>query len=165
MDFHNAWGYDQKIKQMLSVFDLPDLDQKVGTLSGGQVKRLALAVSLINEPDLLILDEPTNHLDLDMIEWLEDYLNKTRCTLLMVTHDRYFLDRVCNEILEMDELSVYSYKGNYSYYLEKRDERLAGKSLMAEKARNLMRPNSNGCGGCPRQGGQKPSTGSMLSMN
>lgn len=139
MDFHNAWGYDQTIKQMLSVFNLPDLDQKVGTLSGGQVKRLALAVSLINEPDLLILDEPTNHLDLDMIEWLEDYLNKTRSTLLMVTHDRYFLDRVCTEILEIDELKVYTYKGNYSYYLEKRNERLASKSLMAEKARNLMR--------------------------
>lgn len=139
MDFHNAWDYDQRIKQMLSVFKLPDLDQKVNTLSGGQVKRLALAVSLINEPDFLILDEPTNHLDLDMIEWLEEYLNKTQSTLLMVTHDRYFLDRVCTEILELDELSVYSYKGNYSYFLEKRNERLTSKSQMAEKAKNLLR--------------------------
>lgn len=139
MDFHNAWDYDQKIKQMLSVFKLPDLDQKVSTLSGGQVKRLALAVSLINEPDFLILDEPTNHLDLDMIEWLEEYLNKTQTTLLMVTHDRYFLDRVCTEILELDELDIYSYKGNYSYFLDKRNERLTGKSQMAEKAKNLLR--------------------------
>jgi ATP-binding cassette subfamily F protein uup len=139
MDFHNAWDYDQRIKQMLSVFKLPDLDQKVITLSGGQVKRLALAVSLINEPDFLILDEPTNHLDLDMIEWLEEYLNKTQSTLLMVTHDRYFLDRVCTEIIELDELSVYSYKGNYSYFLEKRNERLTSKSQMAEKAKNLLR--------------------------
>jgi ATP-binding cassette subfamily F protein uup len=139
MDFHNAWDYDQRIKQMLSVFKLPDLDQRVNTLSGGQVKRLALAVALINEPDFLILDEPTNHLDLDMIEWLEEYLNKTQSTLLMVTHDRYFLDRVCTEIIEMDELSVYSYKGNYSYYLEKRNERLTSKSQMAEKAKNLLR--------------------------
>ncbi len=139
MDFHNAWDYDQRIKQMLSVFKLPDLDQKVNTLSGGQVKRLALAVSLINEPDFLILDEPTNHLDLDMIEWLEDYLNKTQSTLLMVTHDRYFLDRVCTEIIELDELNVYSYKGNYSYFLEKRNERLTSKSQMAEKAKNLLR--------------------------
>jgi len=139
MDFHNAWDYDLRIKQMLSVFKLPDLDQKVNTLSGGQVKRLALAVSLINEPDFLILDEPTNHLDLDMIEWLEEYLNKTQSTILMVTHDRYFLDRVCTEILEMDEMNVYSYKGNYSYFLDKRNERLTSKSQMAEKAKNLLR--------------------------
>lgn len=139
MDFHNAWDYDQKIKQMLTVFKLPHLDQKIKTLSGGQIKRLALAVTLINEPDFLILDEPTNHLDLDMIEWLEEYLNKTQSTLLMVTHDRYFLDRVCNEILELDELSMYSYKGNYSYFLGKREDRLVSKSQMTEKARNLLR--------------------------
>jgi ABC transport system ATP-binding/permease protein len=139
MDFHNAWDFDQRIKQMLSVFKLDDLDQKVKTLSGGQVKRLALSVTLINEPDLLILDEPTNHLDLDMIEWLEEYLNKTQSTMLMVTHDRYFLDRVCNEILEMDEYGIYSYKGNYSYFLEKRSERLANKTQLAEKAQNLLR--------------------------
>jgi ATP-binding cassette subfamily F protein uup len=139
MDFHNAWDYDQRIKQMLTVFKLPNLDQKIKTLSGGQIKRLALAVALINEPDFLILDEPTNHLDLDMIEWLEEYLNKTQSTLLMVTHDRYFLDRVCTEILELDELSIYSYKGNYSYFLGKREDRLFSKNQMVEKARNLLR--------------------------
>ncbi|MDP4209697.1 MAG: ABC-F family ATP-binding cassette domain-containing protein [Bacteroidota bacterium] len=139
MDFYNAWDFDVKIKQMLSVLKLDNLDQQVNTLSGGQVKRLALAVTLINEPDFLILDEPTNHLDLDMIEWLEEYLSKTRCTLLMVTHDRYFLDRVCNEIIEIDEKQAYSYKGNYSYFLEKREERLFNKNLNAEKAQNLMR--------------------------
>jgi len=139
MDFYNAWDYDQRIKTMLSVFKLGNLEQKVKTLSGGQVKRLALAVSIINEPDFLILDEPTNHLDLDMIEWLEEFLNKTQSTILMVTHDRYFLDRVCNEILELDELGIYSYKGNYSYYLEKRNERLLSKNQLAEKAQNLMR--------------------------
>lgn len=139
MDFHQAWDYDQKIKQMLTVFKLENLDQKIKTLSGGQIKRLALAVTLINEPDFLILDEPTNHLDLDMIEWLEEYLLKTQCTMLMVTHDRYFLDRVCNEIVELDELSLYSYKGNYSYFLEKRNDRLVSKNLMAEKSQNLLR--------------------------
>jgi ATP-binding cassette subfamily F protein uup len=139
MDFHNAWDFDVKIRQMLSVLKLDDLDQLAGTLSGGQVKRLALAVALINEPDFLILDEPTNHLDLDMIEWLEEYLLKTQITLLMVTHDRYFLDRICNEIIEIDEKSAYSYKGNYSYFLQKREERLFNKNLSTEKAQNLLR--------------------------
>lgn len=139
MDFYNAWDFDVKIKQMLSVLKLNDVDQSVAKLSGGQVKRLALAVALINEPDFLILDEPTNHLDLDMIEWLEEYMSKTQITLLMVTHDRYFLDRVCNEIIEIDEKLAYSYKGNYSYFLEKRDERLFNKNLVTEKAQNLLR--------------------------
>jgi len=139
MDFNNAWDFDVKIKQMLSILKLDDLDQLVRTLSGGQIKRLALAVALINEPDFLILDEPTNHLDLDMIEWLEEYLLKTRITLLMVTHDRYFLDRICNEIIEIDEKIPYSYKGNYSYFLQKREERILNKNLSAEKAQNLMR--------------------------
>lgn len=139
MDFYQAWDFDVKIKQMLSVLKLNDLDQSVAKLSGGQVKRLALAVTLINEPDFLILDEPTNHLDLDMIEWLEEYMAKTQITLLMVTHDRYFLDRVCNEIIEIDEKLAYSYKGNYSYFLEKRQERLFNKNLLTEKAQNLLR--------------------------
>lgn len=139
MDFNNAWDFDVKIKQMLSVLKLDDLEQQVDTLSGGQVKRLALAVALINEPDFLILDEPTNHLDLDMIEWLEEYLTKTSITLLMVTHDRYFLDRVCNEIIEIDEKATYSYKGNYSYFLQKRQERILNKSQLTEKAQNLLR--------------------------
>jgi ABC transport system ATP-binding/permease protein len=139
MDFYQAWESDLKIKQMLTVLKLDDFDQSVRTLSGGQVKRLALAITLINEPEFILLDEPTNHLDLDMIEWLEEYLLKTQSTLLMVTHDRYFLDRVCNEIIEIDEKTTYSYKGNYSYFLEKRDERLFNKNLNTEKAQNLMR--------------------------
>lgn len=139
MDLHNAWDFDVKIRQMLSVLKLDNLDQLVGTLSGGQIKRLALAVALINEPDFLILDEPTNHLDLDMIEWLEDYLLKTQITLLMVTHDRYFLDRICNEIIEIDEKTAYSYKGNYSFFLQKREDRILNKNLNAEKAQNLLR--------------------------
>jgi ATP-binding cassette subfamily F protein uup len=139
MDHFKAWDFDVKIKQMLSILKLDNLDQQVSTLSGGQLKRLALAVTLINEPDFLLLDEPTNHLDLDMIEWLEEYLMKTRTTLFMVTHDRYFLDRVCNEIIEIDEKAAYSYKGNYSYFLEKREERLISKNLSTEKAQNLLR--------------------------
>ena len=139
MDFHQAWDLDARINQMLGILKLNDEDQLVGALSGGQVKRLALAVTLINEPHFLILDEPTNHLDLDMIEWLEEYLMKSQVTLLMVTHDRYFLDRICDEIIEIDEKSVYAYEGNYSQYLQKRDERLLNKNQQAEKARNLLR--------------------------
>jgi len=139
MDFHQAWDLDSKIKQMLGVFKLNDEEQLVGTLSSGQVKRLALAIALINEPHFLILDEPTNHLDLDMIEWLEEYLTKSQITLLMVTHDRYFLDRICNEIIEIDEKAVYSYKGNYSEFLQKREERLLNKAQTTEKAQNLLR--------------------------
>ncbi|MBR9998736.1 MAG: ABC-F family ATP-binding cassette domain-containing protein [Cyclobacteriaceae bacterium] len=139
MDFHQAWDLDSKIKTMLGVLRLSDEDQLVGSLSGGQVKRLALAVTLLNEPQFLILDEPTNHLDLEMIEWLEEYLSKSQITLLMVTHDRYFLDRICNEIVEIDEKTTFLYKGNYSYFIQHRNERLLNQSQKAEKARNLMR--------------------------
>jgi ATP-binding cassette subfamily F protein uup len=139
MDFHHAWDLDARIKQILTVLNLKDENQKVATLSGGQVKRLALAVALINEPDFLILDEPTNHLDLDMIEWLEEYLMKSRITLLMVTHDRYFLDRICDQIIEIDEHSAYTYSGNYSAFLQKRSERILNKALNTEKAQNLLR--------------------------
>jgi ABC transport system ATP-binding/permease protein len=139
MDFHQAWDLDSKIKQMLGVLRLYDEDQLVATLSGGQIKRLALAVTLINEPHFLILDEPTNHLDLDMIEWLEEYLSKSQVTLLMVTHDRYFLDRICNEIIEIDEKAVFSYRGNYAAFLQKREERLFNKTQLTEKAQNLLR--------------------------
>jgi ATP-binding cassette subfamily F protein uup len=139
MDFHQAWDLDARIRQMLGILKLNDEEQLVGTLSGGQIKRLALAVALINEPHFLILDEPTNHLDLDMIEWLEEYLIKAELTLLMVTHDRYFLDRICTEIIEIDEQAAYTYKGNYSQFLQKREERLLNKALNAEKAQNLMR--------------------------
>jgi ATP-binding cassette subfamily F protein uup len=139
MEFHQAWDIDVRIKQMLTVFKLDNFELQVGKLSGGQIKRLALTVTLINDPDFVILDEPTNHLDLEMIEWLEEYLAKSRKTMLMVTHDRYFLDRVCNEIIELDEKSIYPYHGNYSFYLEKREERILNKNLVAEKAQNLLR--------------------------
>ncbi|WP_319589694.1 ABC-F family ATP-binding cassette domain-containing protein [uncultured Draconibacterium sp.] len=139
MDELNAWAIEVEIKQILTELKINFLEQKVEELSGGQQKRLALAKVLINQPDLLILDEPTNHLDLEMIEWLEAYLEKTKATLLMVTHDRYFLDRVCNEIIEMEDNQVYRYQGNYSYFLEKRDERIAMQQASITKAKNLMR--------------------------
>jgi len=139
MDELHAWDFDVKVKQILSQLKIENFDQLVGSLSGGQQKRLALANILVNEPDLLMLDEPTNHLDLEMIEWLEQYLDRTNCTLFMVTHDRYFLDRVCNEIIEIDQNQVYSYKGNYSYYLEKRQERIEQQQASTEKAQNLLR--------------------------
>ena len=139
MDHAKAWEYEQKAKQILSQLKIRNFDQKVKQLSGGQLKRVALANALITEPDLLILDEPTNHLDLDMTEWLEEYLRRTNLSLLMVTHDRYFLDRVCSEIIEIDNRQVYQYKGNYSYYLEKRQERIEAKSVEIERANNLYR--------------------------
>ncbi|WP_319480025.1 ABC-F family ATP-binding cassette domain-containing protein [uncultured Draconibacterium sp.] len=139
MDELNAWAIEVEIKQILTQLKINFLEQKVAELSGGQQKRLALAKVLINQPDLLILDEPTNHLDLEMIEWLEAYLEKTKSTLLMVTHDRYFLDRVCNEIIEMEDNQIYRYQGNYTYFLEKRDERIAMQQASITKAKNLMR--------------------------
>ncbi len=139
MDHEKAWEYEQKAKQILSQLKIRDFNQQVKSLSGGQLKRVALANTLITEPDILILDEPTNHLDLDMTEWLEDYLRRTNLTLLMVTHDRYFLDRVCSEIVEIDNRRIYQYKGNYSYYLEKREERIEAKTVEIERANNLYR--------------------------
>ena len=139
MDHLKAWEYELKVKQILSQLKITDLDQTIGTLSGGQLKRVALANALIVEPDLLILDEPTNHLDLEMTEWLEDYLRRSRLSLLMVTHDRYFLDRVCSTILEIDNQQMYSYKGSYAYYLEKRQERVESTNVEIERARNLYR--------------------------
>ena len=139
MDHEKAWEYEQKAKQILSQLKIRNFDQKVKQLSGGQLKRVALANALITEPELLILDEPTNHLDLDMTEWLEDYLRRTNLSLLMVTHDRYFLDRVCSEIIEIDNKQIYSYKGNYSYYLEKRQERIDATNAEIARANNLYR--------------------------
>lgn len=135
----NAWDFEVKARQIIGKLNTGELDQPVGELSGGQVKRLALAHLLISEPDLLILDEPTNHLDLTMIEWLEEYLSQSNITLFMVTHDRYFLDRVCNEILELDEGVLHKYKGNYAYFLEKRDGRLQNLAAETEKNQNLLR--------------------------
>ncbi|WP_159801965.1 ABC-F family ATP-binding cassette domain-containing protein [Flavobacterium sp. MK4S-17] len=137
MELHNAWDFETQYKQILFRLKLDDLKLKVKNLSGGQKKRLALAIILINKPDLLILDEPTNHLDLEMIEWLENYFAKENMTLFMVTHDRYFLERVCNEIIELDNGRLYQYKGNYSYYLTKKEERIAAENASVEKAKNL----------------------------
>lgn len=137
MDLHNAWDFETQYKQILFKLKLEDLKLKVKNLSGGQKKRLALAIILLNKPDLLILDEPTNHLDLEMIEWLENYFAKEPITLFMVTHDRYFLERVCNEIIELDNGKLYQYKGNYSYYLTKKEERIAAENASIDKAKNL----------------------------
>ena len=139
MEQEKAWDYERKAKQILSQLKIHDFSQKVKFLSGGQLKRVALANVLITEPDFLILDEPTNHLDLDMVEWLEEYLGRNSVTLLMVTHDRYFLDRVCSEIIEIDNRQIYGYKGNYSYYLEKRQERIDATNAEIARANNLYR--------------------------
>ena len=139
MDATRAWDYEERFKQILTQLKITDYNQPVKELSGGQVKRVALARLLIDEPQMLILDEPTNHLDIDMIEWLENFLQRSRVTLLMVTHDRYFLDNICNRILEMDQHSIFSYNGNYNYYLEKRAERIETQNAQVERARNLLR--------------------------
>ena len=139
MDRLNAWDFETQYKQILFQLQLSKLDAKVSTLSGGQKKRLALANALLNKPDLLILDEPTNHLDLEMIEWLEAYFAKESITLFMVTHDRYFLDRVCNEILELDNNQLYTYKGNYSYYLSEKEARMEREAVEQQKSKMLYK--------------------------
>ncbi len=139
MDAAQAWDFETLYKQILSKLKLENLEQKVSTLSGGQKKRLALANALLNKPDLLIMDEPTNHLDLDMIEWLENFFSKESITLFMVTHDRYFLERVCNEMVELEDGKLYSYKGNYSYYLEKREARIEAEETETGKAKQLFK--------------------------
>lgn len=139
MDSTNAWDYESRFKQILTKLKISDFNAQIGTLSGGQVKRVALAKILIDEPQLLILDEPTNHLDIEMIEWLENFLSHSTLTILMVTHDRYFLDKVCNKIFELDQQHLYTYDGNYDYYLEKRAERIEAQNVAVERARNLLR--------------------------
>lgn len=139
MDRNNAWDFETQYKQILFRLQLQDLNVKVKTLSGGQKKRLALANALIDRPDLLLLDEPTNHLDLEMIEWLEDFFQKEQMTFLMVTHDRYFLERVCNEIIELDNNQLYTYKGNYSYYLEKKEAMQEREAVEQHKTKKLFK--------------------------
>jgi ABC transport system ATP-binding/permease protein len=139
MDTANAWDYEQRLEQILEIFDIHELDQPIATLSGGERKRVAMAFVLLDNPDLLILDEPTNHLDLDMIEWLEAYLARGKLTLLMVTHDRYFLDRVCNHILELDGSNLYHHKGNYEYFLQKRAEREETEEAQRAKTGQLLK--------------------------
>ena len=139
MERYQAWDFETQYTQILFKLKLVDLDQKVSELSGGQQKRLALANTLLSKPDLLILDEPTNHLDLEMIEWLEAFFAKENITLFMVTHDRYFLERVCSEIIELDEGCIYNYKGNYSYYLEKKEERIEREAIETNKSKQLFK--------------------------
>lgn len=139
MDRLNAWDFETQYKQILSLLKLDDLNQKVKTLSGGQKRRLALAQTILQKPEFMLLDEPTNHLDLDMIEWLENFFEKENISLLLVSHDRFFLERVCNEIIELDNGQLYTYKGNYSYYLEKKEERLRQETAATDKAKNLFR--------------------------
>ncbi len=139
MQAANAWDYEQRMQQILGKLDIHDLDQTVASLSGGERKRVALAFVLLDDPDLLLLDEPTNHLDIDMIEWLEQYLAKSTTTLLMVTHDRYFLDRVCNSIIEIDQGKLYHHRGNYSWYLQKKAERQENEDVAAGKAAQLLK--------------------------
>lgn len=139
MERENAWDFETHYKQILFKLKLEDLDQKVSVLSGGQKKRLALANALINKPDLLILDEPTNHLDLEMIEWLEKFFAKENITLFMITHDRYFLERVCNEIIELDQGEIFTYKGNYSYFLDKKEARLEREAIELNKTKQLFK--------------------------
>ncbi len=139
MDIHNAWEFELQFKQILSQLKLDDLNQKISTMSGGQKKRLALAQALISNPDVLVLDEPTNHLDLEMIEWLEQYFSKSQLTIFMVTHDRYFLERVCSQIIELDHGKLYTYKGNYSYYLEQKEARIQLEQVETGKAKQLFK--------------------------
>ena len=139
LDSEHLWEYEQRVKKFLTSFDLPDYSQKMKELSGGEIKRVAISAMLATEADFLIMDEPTNHLDIDAIEFLENYLSRSRCTLLMVTHDRYFLDKVCNTVMEMDRGAIYTYKGNYQNYLEKREERISNYNSETDKVRNILR--------------------------
>ncbi len=139
MDSLGAWDYEQRVRQILTQLKITDFNQRVQTLSGGQQKRIALAALLVSEPNFIILDEPTNHLDLDITQWLEDYLTRANVTLIMVTHDRYFLDRVCTDIFELDDEKIYHYAGNYAYFVQKKQERAEQLTAEADKARNLLR--------------------------
>jgi ATP-binding cassette subfamily F protein uup len=155
MDRLRLWDYENRIKQMLTQLDLTNFHQKIGELSGGQLKRVALASTLLNEPDLLLLDEPTNHLDLPVIEWLESYIRRTPASLLMVTHDRYFLDRICTVMLEIDQREVIRYEGNYSRFVEQREKRIALQEMEVERAKNLLRKEEDWMSRMPKARGTK----------
>jgi ATP-binding cassette subfamily F protein uup len=155
IDNEKLWDYESRIQQLLSQLGISNFQQKINELSGGQKKRIALAAMLIDEPDFIILDEPTNHLDVHAITWLEDYLQRSKVTLLMVTHDRYFLDRVCNDIIEIDLQKIYRYKGNYSYFLRKRAERIEQQMAEVSKAENLLRKETEWMRRMPKARGTK----------
>lgn len=155
VDELNAWNYESNVKQILSKLKVHHLDQKLSSLSGGELKRVALARVLIEEPQLLIMDEPTNHLDLDMIEWLENYFVRNNVSLLVVTHDRYFLDNVCTDILEMENGKLYPYKGNYEYFIEKKAERELNEAQEFDKTKNLFKKELEWVRKMPRARGTK----------
>ena len=155
MDDAHAWDYEVRVRQVLSRLNIHELEKPVRQLSGGQKKRIALAKALIDPADLLLMDEPTNHLDVDMVEWLEDFLIRSNISLLLVTHDRYFLDNVCNKIFELDRGRFYTYEGNYSYFLEKKSEREYNEELEKGKAQNLMRTELEWMRRMPRARGTK----------
>lgn len=161
MDDLKAWDFEANIKEILSKLNINDLSQTISTLSGGQKKRLALAKLIIEEPEFIILDEPTNHLDMEMIEWLEKYLSQPNLTLFMVTHDRYFLERICNTILELDGGKLYKYKGNYSDFLEKKMEREGNENVVLKKIKNYSKKNWNGYAACLLVEVPKPNQESM----
>ena len=163
MEAHQAWDFETRYKQILFKLNLDNLEMMVGTMSGGQKKRLALASMILNRPDLIIMDEPTNHLDLDMIEWLEEFFRKENFTIFMVTHDRYFLERVCNEIVELEDGNLYTYKGNYSYYLDKKEARIAVDQTNTIRRNSSSRRSWTGCAGSLKPGPPNPNPGSTIS--
>lgn len=163
MEAHNAWDYEARAKQIISRLGIPDGDQKVSTLSGGQKKRLSLAKLLIESPDIMILDEPTNHLDIETIEWLEGIMSGPNVTVLVVSHDRYFLDKVCNKMMELADGSIYTYEGNYAYFLEKKPSAKHRMPAAFRRQKTSTVKNSSGCASNPKRVELSPNPASMPS--